>query len=364
MAITETAAITPEAPSMDEVMDFAHKMVSELGAAMAAPHVYIGDQLGIFKTLAETGPVTVDQLATKTGLQERYLREWSAAMAASGYLDYDPTARTFHLPAAKAAVLADDLSPVFVGGFAQMLPDHYKVIPGIMRAFREGGGVPYSDFTDDTFVGTERFFKPGYANFLVDQWIPAIGGVQEKLQRGAKVADVGCGRGQAICTMAAAFPNSRFFGFDNHAPGIAGATKNAERAGVTGNATFEVRASTEVPQTGDFDLISTLDCLHDMVDPHGAGRSIYGALKPGGVWFIIEPNVSDDLEENINPVGRVFYSVSMLQCMTASLAHGGSGYGACMGPAKIRKVAEEAGFASFEQLPIANPFNKFFAARK
>ena len=347
---------------MEEIMDFAFKVVNELGAAMAAPHIYIGDQLGLFKALARSAPLTVDELAAKTGLQERYLREWAAAMAASGYLDYDPATRTFTLPPAKAAVLADDDSPVFVGGFAQMLPDHYKVIPGIMRAFREGGGVPYSDFTDDTFIGTERFFRPGYVNFLVSTWIPAIG-IQDKLTRGAKVADVGCGRGQAICTMAKAFQNSQFIGYDNHAPGVAAARTNAEKAGVT-NATFEVRGSTDLPKTAEFDMVCTLDALHDMVDPHGAAKSIFGALNPGGVWFIVEPNMSDKLEENLNPVGRVFYSVSMLQCMTASLAQGGAGYGAGMGPANIRKVAEEAGFKKFEQLPIANPFNKYFLATK
>ena len=354
---------TAEAPSMEEIMEFAHLVVNELGAAMAAPHVYIGDNLGLFKTLAASGPLTIDQLASKTGLQERYLREWSAAMAASHYIDYDPAAKTFTLPPAKAAVLADDDSPVFVGGFAQMLPDHYKVIPGIIRAFREGGGVPYSEYTDDTFIGTERFFRPGYINFLVQQWIPALG-LEEKLQRGAKVADVGCGRGQAICNMAKAFPNSRFYGFDNHKPGIENARKNAEKYGVAANASFEAVASTDIPQTGDFDLISTLDALHDMVDPEGAARAIYGALKPGGSWFIIEPNVADSLEQNINPVGRVFYSVSGLQCMPASLAHGGKGYGACMGPAKIRKVVEQAGFPSFERVPVDNPFNQLLVARK
>jgi 2-polyprenyl-3-methyl-5-hydroxy-6-metoxy-1,4-benzoquinol methylase len=284
-------------------------------------------------------------------------------MASSGYLDYDPAARTFDLPPAKAMVLANDDSPAFVCGFAQMLPDHYKVIPGVMKAFRDGGGVPYTQYTDDTFIGTERFFRPGYVNFLLKDWIPAIG-AKELLTKGAKVADVGCGRGQAISILAGAFPNSQFTGFDNHQPGIEAARKNAAKAGVTNNTTFEVRGSTELPQTGDFDLITTLDALHDMVDPHGAGRSIYGALKPGGAWFISEPNVSDSLQENINPVGRVFYSVSTLQCMTASLAQGGTGYGACMGPAKVRKVAEEAGFKSFERLPIENPFNQYFLARK
>jgi 2-polyprenyl-3-methyl-5-hydroxy-6-metoxy-1,4-benzoquinol methylase len=348
---------------MDQVMEFAFKVVNELGAAMAAPHIYIGDRLDLFKTLAAEGPITVPQLAGKTGLQERYLREWAAAMAASGYLSYNATTQAFTLPPAHAAVLADEDSPVFVGGFAQMLPDHYAVIPGIIKAFREGGGVPYSQYTNDTFQGTERFFRPGYINFLVQQWIPAIG-FADRLAAGAKVADVGCGRGQAICTMAGAFPKSSFTGFDNHAPGIEAARTNAAKAGVTGNTRFDVRGATELPQDASFDLISTLDSLHDMVDPHGAGRSIYGALKPGGAWLIVEPNVSDKLEENLNPVGRIFYSVSMLQCMTASLAHGGTGYGACMGPSKVRQIAEEAGFAKFKRVAIENPFNQYFLATK
>lgn len=358
---TQTA--TPTAPNMDEVMEFAFKVVNELGAAMAAPHVYIGDRLDLFKTLAAAGPQTVGQLANTTGLQERYLREWASAMAASGFIDYDPASKTFALPPTKAAVLADEDSPVFVGGFAQMLPDHYAVIPGIIKAFREGGGVPYSAYTNDTFQGTERFFRPGYINFLVQDWIPAIG-LTDKLRSGGKVADVGCGRGQALCTMAKAFPKSTFFGYDNHAPGIEGARTNAQKQGVAANTNFEVLAAAGLPQTGDFDLVCNLDSLHDMVDPHGCGKAVHGSLKPGGVWFIVEPNCSDKLEENINPVGRVFYSVSMLQCMTASLAHGGTGYGACMGPAKVRQIAEEAGFSHFEKLPIENPFNQYFKATK
>jgi 2-polyprenyl-3-methyl-5-hydroxy-6-metoxy-1,4-benzoquinol methylase len=348
---------------MDEIMGFAFKVVGELGAALAVAHVYIGDRLGLFKTLAASGPVTTEQLAKATGLQERYLQEWAAAMAASEFIDYDPAAHTFALPAAKAAVLADEDSPVFVGGFAQMIPDQYAVIPGVIDAFKNGGGVPYSSFTHDTFEGTERFFRPGYVNFLVQDWLPAAG-LAHKLSAGAKVADVGCGRGQAICTMAKAFPASSFYGFDNHAPGIEAAAANARERGVAGNTTWEVRGSTKLPQNSDFDLVCTLDALHDMVDPHEAGRSIFGALKQGGSWFIVEPNVSDHLEENLNPVGRVFYSISMLQCMTASLAHGGSGYGACMGPAKIQQIAREAGFAKVEKLPIENPFNQYWLATK
>jgi 2-polyprenyl-3-methyl-5-hydroxy-6-metoxy-1,4-benzoquinol methylase len=358
-----TQTIEAPAPTMDEIMAFAFKVVGELGAALAGAHVYIGDRLGLFKVLAASPPMTTTEFAKATGLQERYLREWSAAMAASGFIDYDPGTETFTVPAAKAAVLADEDSPVFVGGFAQMIPDHYIVIPDILKAFHEGGGVPYSSYSNDTFQGTERFFRPGYVNFLVQDWIPATG-LTDRLTAGARVADVGCGRGQAICTLAKAFPNSQFTGFDNHGPGIEAARDNAKKLGASVNTTWEVRGSTDLPQTADFDLITTLDSLHDMVDPHGAGKSIHGALKAGGAWFIIEPNMADKLEDNINPVGRVFYSVSMLQCMTASLAHGGAGYGAGMGPAKIEQVAREAGFTRFEKLPIENPFNQYFLATK
>ena len=357
-----TTQTTP-APTHEEIMGFAFKVVGELGAALAGAHVYIGDRLGLFKTLAHSGPVTTPRLAEVTGLQERYLREWCAAMAASGFIDYDPQTTTFTLPPAKAAVLADEDSPVFVGGFAQMIPDHYTVIPDIIHAFHNGGGVPYASFTNDTFEGTERFFRPGYVNFLVQDWIPATG-LDARLTAGAKVADVGCGRGRAVCTLAAAFPNSRFWGFDNHAPGVEAARINAADLGVTGNTNWEVRGSTDLPQTADFDVITTLDSLHDMVDPQNAARSIHGALKPGGAWFIVEPNMSDKLEENLNPVGRVFYSVSMLQCMTASLASGGAGYGAGMGPANIERVARAAGFGRFEKLAIDNPFNQYFLATK
>ena len=268
------------------------------------------------------------------------------------------------MPPAKAAVLADEDSPVFVGGFAQMIPDHYAIIPRIMTAFREGGGVPYTAFSDDTFQGTERFFRPGYINFLVQDWIPAAGLARPSDQWRRRSAMLAAAAARRSAPSRRRSPKSTFFGFDNHGPGIAAAKENARTQNVAVNTTWEQRPSTDLPQTADFDLITTLDSLHDMVDPQGAGRSIYGALKPGGAWFIVEPNMSDKLEENINPVGRVFYSVSMLQCMTASLAHGGAGYGAGMGPAKIRRVAEDAGFKQFEQLPIENPFNKYYLATK
>lgn len=361
-----TSTTTQTAPAADAAadaaMEFAFQLVGDLGAAFSIAHVYIGDKLGLFKTLA-VAPVTIPELAARTGLQERYLREWISAMTASGYVDYDPASERFSLPPHKAAVLAVDDSPLFIVGGAQMMPDHYAVIPRVIDAFRQGGGVPYSEYSEDVIKGTERFFRPGYVNFLVQEWIPATG-FEQRLKDGAKYADVGCGRGIAIATLAAAYPRSRFIGYDNHAGAIEGARENAQAAGVTANASFDVVASTEIPATGDFDLISTLDSLHDMVDPEGAAKAIHAALKPDSAWFIVEPNVNARLEDNINPVGRVFYGVSVLQCMTASLAHGGAGYGACMGPDNIRKVAAGAGFTSIERLPIENPFNAFYLARK
>ncbi|MEX2238513.1 MAG: class I SAM-dependent methyltransferase [Dehalococcoidia bacterium] len=357
--VTETK---PAELDTDQMMAFTFKMVGDLAAAINGGLIYAGDRLGLFKLLAAEGPLTTDQLAAKTGFQERYLREWASALTAGEILDYDPQAKTFAISAEKAMVLANEDSPVFVMGGFQMVPDHYDKVPQFMKAMQEGGGIPYSEYSDDTFEGTERFFKPGYVNSLVDQWLPATG-LKERLEQGGKVADVGCGRGWAIITMARAFPKSTFYGFDNHAPGIEAATANARKEGAAANATFEERGGNELPQTGDFDLISNLDSLHDMVDPEGCARSVRGALKPDGGWFVVEPNVSDKLEENIGPVGRAFYSFSSLQCMPASLSQGGKGYGACMGPGRLNQIAREAGFTRAERLPIDNPFNALWLFR-
>lgn len=357
--VTETK---PAALDTDTMMNFTFKMVADMAAAMNGGLIYVGDRMGLFKLLASDGPLTVSELASKTGFQERYLREWASALTAGEVLDYDPAGKTFSLTAEKAMVLANEDSPVFVMGGFQMVPDHYAKVELFMKAMREGGGIPYSEYSSDTFEGTERFFKPGYVNSLVGEWLPTTGFV-ERLESGAKVADVGCGRGWAIITMAKAFPNSKFHGFDNHGPGIEAAAANAEKSGVAANTSWEVKSGTDLPQNGDFDLISNLDSLHDMVDPEGCARAIRGALKDGGAWFVVEPNVSDKLEENIGPVGRAFYSFSSLQCMPASLAHGGKGYGACMGPGKLNDIARGAGFTRAERLPIENPFNALWLFR-
>lgn len=362
MALRAVAPV-PGQPDHEKMMQFAFKVVGDLAAAMSGPLLYIGDRLGLFKQLAETGPITVDELAARTGLNHRYLREWTSAMVAAEYLQYEPASGTIHLSPENAKVLADEDSPVFVGGIAQMIPDHYRVMPRIMECFRTGGGVPYSEYSEDTFVGTERLFRTGYINFLTTMWIPAMPEVHAKLQQGARCADVGCGRGQALIAMAKAFPKSTFIGFDCYAPGIEYANHKAKEHGLE-NLSFETCAANTLPQSPKFDLVMTCDSLHDMVSPEAAARSIFGGLKPDGAWFCIEPNVKDKLEENVSPLGRLFFSVSTLQCMSCSLAHNGAGYGAGMGAGNIERVARLAGFTRFRRLPIENPFNQFFEMRK
>ncbi len=347
------------APNPNQAMQFAFKVVGDLAAAMSGPLLYIGDKLNLFKTLAETGPITVAGLAEKTGLNERYLREWSSALVAAEYLKYDPQTREIELPPEHAMVLANEDSPLFAMGMAQMIPDHYRVAPRIMEAMKNGGGVRYDEYSEDTFIGTERLFRTGYINFLVSEWIAQMPDVVAKLEAGALVADLGCGRGQALLVMAKAFPKSRFYGFDSYGPGIDYANQKAGEAGLA-NLSFGVCSANTFPQAGKFDLVMTCDCVHDMVSPEACARCIRGALKADGTWFCIEPNVRDRLEENINPVARLFYSVSMLQCMSCSLAQNGAGYGAAMGEGNLRKIAEFAGFQNFRKLPIEHPFNQFF----
>jgi len=351
-----TTTITPSAAAHD----FALRAVGDFAAAMTAPLLYMGDRLGIFKKLAAAGPMTAEELARQTQLQPRYVQEWASALVAADYLQYDPATHAISLDADRAQVLVNEESPFFVGGLAQMVPDHFRLLPQVMQAFREGGGVPYSEYSQDTMEGTERLFGPGYHNFLTQQWIPAMPEVHRKLQEGARAADVGCGRGQALRHMARAFPNSTFVGWDSYAPAIEYAQKMAEEEGLADRLRFEVRDSCELPPTHDFDLIMTCDCIHDMVSPEGCARAIHQALRPDGTWFCIEPHMSDKLEENVNPIGRLFYCFSTMQCMTVSLAHHGAGYGAGMGPAKLQQVAEQAGFTRFQRLDIANPFNQFF----
>lgn len=336
---------------MDEakLQDFVMTAVGELGATLNAALVVIGDRLGLYKAMAGAGALTPRELADRTQTHERYVREWLNAQAAGGYVTYADGRYT--LPAEHAFALADEDSPVFLPGAFQLMTAAVRDEPKIAEAFKSGAGVGWHQHGHDLFEGCERFFRPGYRHNLVQTWIPALDGVEEKLRRGARVADVGCGHGASTMIMAEAYTASDFRGFDYHDASIAAANaKAAQRAG------FEVASAQDFPGTG-YDLVTTFDCLHDMGDPVSAAKHIREALAGDGTWLLVEPNAGDTVEENLNPVGRVYYAVSTLVCTPASLSQeGGLALGAQAGEARLRDVATAAGFTRFRRV-AETPFN-------
>ena len=341
---------------------FVGQMLGDLGGASSIAMARIGDALGLYRALHSDGPMTCVALASRTKLNERYLREWLSHQAASGYLTYDPAAATFTLPPEQAMVFAIEDSPVYMmGGFdvmAAMLDNQ----PKVQAAFKTGGGVAWGDQAGCMFCAVARFFRPGYHNNLVPQWLPALDGVVAKLERGAKVADVGCGHGWSTVLMAKAFPKSQFIGYDFHPGSIEDAKAHAAEHKVSGNATFEVAKAKEVPGR-DFDLVTCFDCLHDMGDPAGAAAHVRTMLKPDGTWMVIEPMAGDRLEDNINPVGRLYYAGSTLVCVPTSLSQEvGAALGAQAGEAKLREVIGSAGFSSVRRA-TETPFNMILEAR-
>src|SRR5919112_1975390 len=336
---SEASAVNPE-----KLEAFLGKVVTDFGAALSSQLVYIGQKLGLYKALAGAGPSTPAELAGQTGTQERYVREWLINQAAGGYVEYDAAAKRFHLSPEQAAALADEESPAFVGGGFYLIKAMTNAVPRIEDAFREGGGILWGDHDPDLFVGVERFFRPGYRTHLVNDWIPALTGIEEKLKAGGTVADVGCGHGASTIIMAQAYPDSRFKGFDNHGPSIEAARQRAEEAGVGDRCEFEVSSADAIPE-GPYDLVCFFDCLHDMGDPVGAARRAHAALKPGGTVLLVEPFANDSLEENLNPVGRLFYAASTCICTPNSLSQEvGLGLGAQAGEKRLRHVFMEAGF--------------------
>lgn len=282
--------------------DFVGKALGDLGSALTASLVVVGERLGLYRAMADGEPVTAVELAKRTGTNERCVREWLAAQAASGYLEHHPTTGRYSLPVEHAVALTDDNSPACVlGGFIGMTAA-MRATPRVIDAFRNGKGVGWHEHDPELFEGTERFFRPGYNAYLVSQWIPALDGVAARLERGARVADVGCGHGASTVIMAKAFPRSTFVGFDYHAASIERARQRAAEAGVADRVTFEVAPAHSFP--GTYDLVGMFDCLHDMGDPEGAARHIRSALAPGGTWLLVEPYADDDLANNLNPVGR------------------------------------------------------------
>jgi len=337
------------------------KMVNELGAAWTGANVIIGDQLGLYQALAANRALTSNELAQTTGTSERYVREWLATQAASGYIEYDAQTERFYLTPEQALVFADPNSPVILTGGFYSLQAVYQDVPRLTEAFRTGAGIGWGEHCNCLFCGTERFFGPGYRANVVSAWLPALEGVVTKLQAGAKVADVGCGHGISTIVMAQAFPRSQFYGFDYHRASIERAQQLAAEANVS-NVTFAVAKAKEYPGQ-HYDLVTFFDALHNMGDPVGAAAHVRTTLKPEGVWMIVEPNAQDNLAGNLNPVGRVYYAASTLVCVPASLSQEvGLALGAQAGETKLRQVVTADGFTRFRRA-TETPFNMVLEVR-
>ena len=344
----------------NKLNEFLSRGVVDFGAVFHAAMVVIGDNLGLYKNLADHGPMSSQELASATGTAERYVREWLGSQTAGGYVSYDNG--RYYLSEEQAFALADENSPAFLPGAFQVALAAVKAEPKIAAAFRSGAGVGWHEHDAGLFHGTERFFRPGYAANLVSAWIPALDGVEARLQQGAKVADVGCGLGASTVLMAQAFPKSSFIGFDYHGPSIDIARRRAETAGVTDRVRFEGAAAKDFPG-GDYDFVTFFDCLHDMGDPQGAASHVLEALKRDGTRMIVEPFAGDRLEDNLNPVGRAYYSASTLICTPASLSQEvGAALGAQAGEARLREVVTAGGFSRFRRA-TQTPFNLVLEAK-
>ena len=346
----------------DKMHAFLGKVVGDFGAALSSSLVYIGQKLGLYKTLAAEGPLTPAELAQKTSTNERYIREWLINQAAGGYVEYDAESGRYTLSPEQAAALTDEGSPFFVGGGFYVVKAMTHAVSRIEEAFKKGGGMLWGEHDPDLFVGTERFFRPGYATHLIASWIPALTGVEEKLKAGAKVADIGCGHGSSTIIMAQAYPNSRFWGFDNHEKSIETARQRAKDAGVSDRVTFEVANASDFPDR-QYDMIAFFDCLHDMGDPVGACKRAAEVLAADGSALIVEPMAGNTVEENFNIIGRTFSGASALCCTSNSLALNGPALGAVATESAIRDTVLAGGFTQFRRA-TETPFNRIFEARK
>ncbi len=346
----------------DALMSFVFRAVDEVGAALNAALVVLGDQLGYYRALADHGPLTARVLAQATDTDEHYARGWLHAQAAGGYIDYDAASGTFSMSPEHAVALTDESSPAYLQGLFQIAHGTIRDTPQILAAARTGDGYGWHEHNGDVHVGCERFFRPSYLAYLTSTWLPALDGVVPRLEQGARVLDVGCGHGASTILMAQAYPASTFLGTDYHAASIDVARERAEAAGVGGNTEFRVAGGTDLPGEG-YALVTMFDCLHDMGDPLGAARQVREVLAPDGSWMIVEPIAGDRPEENFNPVGRAYYAFSTLLCTPASLAQDvGAALGTQAGPARIRDVATAAGFSRFRTV-ASTPFNNVFEVR-
>ena len=351
MAINET-----------RLQQFVGQVLTDLGAAFSAPLVLIGDRLGLYRAMADSGPLTPEELAEQTGTDTRYVREWLCAQAASGYTEYDEATGRFHLSEEQALVLAREESPAFMAGAFEVIAAGFRGEPRVSEAFRTGGGVGWHEHDTCLFRGTERFFRTGYRAQLVSSWLPALDGVAERLTRGATVADVGCGHGASTVLMAQAYPQSRFWGFDYHEASIERAREVAREAGVEERVSFQVAGASDYPGA-DYDFVTFFDCLHDLGDPVGAASHVRETLAADGAWMIVEPFAGDRVAENLNPVGRIYYSASTLFCTPASRSQEvGLALGAQAGEARLREVVEQGGFTRMRRA-AETPFNLVLEVR-
>jgi SAM-dependent methyltransferase len=351
----------------EKLMALLGKVVGDFGGAAGIVLGAIGDRLGLYKAIAEAGPVNSVELAERTNLSERYLREWLVNQASGGYIEYDPATERFFLSPEQTLAFADDNSPAAMSGGFQVIAAAMRAAPQIEEMFKTGGGLAWGDQANELFTGTERFFRPGYLANLLSAWIPALDGVQAKLERGANVADVGCGHAASTIILAQAFPKSRFFGYDSHGPSIEHAQQAAKDAGVGSQVTCAVANASALPRpdggTGTYDLIAYFDCLHDMADPVGAATSAFDTLSPDGTILLVEPMAGERVEDNLNPVGRVFSGASVLVCTPNALSGGGSALGTLATEATLRKLFESVGFTQFRRA-AETPFNRVFEIRK
>jgi len=342
---------------------FINQLMGYVTGAALSGMIYVGDRVGLFKAMAGAGPLSITELAAKAGLQERYVREWLSAMAAAGIVEYDAAIERFTFPEEHAAALADENSPSFLAGFFQNTPAMVNVAPRVAEAFVKGGGVPFSEYGPDLVAGIDRSNRAQYQFHLVKRWLSAMPQVMARLQEGGCAADVGCGSGYPSILMAQAFPRSRFYGFDVSEESLERARADAQQKGVADRVEFRRVSAPELPDNPKFDVITSFDTIHDMVDPRGALRAIRRALVDDGTYFMVEPRAGDTLAENMGPMGAMMYSMSTLHCMTVSLAHGGEGIGTAIGPSKVRELAEQAGFTRIRRLPIEHLAQAFYEIR-
>jgi SAM-dependent methyltransferase len=346
---------------MDKLNALMGKLVGDLGSAMSGALVVIGEKLGLYRALAE-GPQSSASLAAATQTNERYVREWLNAQAASGFITYDAASQRFSLTAEQSFALAQPESPASFTGAFEVAQALWVGIERTTENFKSGAGTPWGEQHKCLFTGTERFFRAGYLANLIGNWIPALDGVKEKLERGARVADVGCGLGASTILMAQAFPKSQFFGFDYHPESIALAKKRAQDAGVGDRITFAVAKATDFPGDG-YDFIAHFDCLHDLEDPVGAAKHARRTLAKDGRWMVVEPMAADKPEQNHNPVGRVFYSASTCLCVAHSLSQKGPALGAQAGEGRLREVIVQGGGFSSLRRATETPFNMVLEAK-